>query len=32
MWRQYSCGEISPPPSAVPYGLYVQQRNENSPS
>ena len=24
--------EISVPPNAVPYGLYVQQRNENTPS
>jgi hypothetical protein len=32
MQRQYSCAEISRPPNAVPYGLYVQQRNENSPS
>ena len=31
MWRQYSCGEISRPPNAVPYGLYVQQRNEKRP-
>jgi hypothetical protein len=32
MWRQYSCGEISRPPKAVPYGLYVQQRKEKRPS
>ena len=32
MWRQYSRAEISRPPKAVPYGLYVQQRNEKSPS
>ena len=32
MWRQYSGGAISRPPNAVPYGLYVQQRKENSPS
>ena len=32
MWRQYSRGAISRPPNAVPYGLYVQQRNEKSPS
>ena len=31
MCRQYSRGEISRPPKAVPYGLYVQQRNEKSP-
>ena len=32
MWRQYSPGGISRPPSAVPYGLYVHERNENSPA
>jgi hypothetical protein len=32
MWRRYSRAEISVPPNAVPYGLYVQQRNENSPA
>ena len=31
MWRQYSLGAISRPPNAVPYGLYVQQRNEKRP-
>ena len=32
MWRRYSRATISRPPNAVPYGLYVQQRNEKSPS